>query len=109
MAKEKAPYKIAKDGTVTIFPIEGQDISKAEFGAMNYAMCKVGEAEGKQVLAACTTKKALRAIFFPTRAQELARNARVKARMDYVNNSPEVTALHRQMVNAPDFMPALNK
>lgn len=111
MAKQKAPYKIAKDGTVTILnPNNYSKIGMAEFAAVNHAYIIKGDlAEAKKVIAACTTKKELKAQFFPTKAQKAARQARFNANMAYVNNSREVDAIHRAMVNAPDFMPALNK
>ena len=110
MAKQKALYKIAKDGTVTILnPDNYSDIKMVEFAAMNWAFLKAPAAEAKKVLAACTTKKALKAQFFPTKTQQAARQARFNANMDYVNNSREVDAIHRQMTRAADFMPALRK
>jgi hypothetical protein len=109
MAKQKAPYKISKNGTVTFYNEFNMSQDKVEFAAMNWAFLKATPAEAKQVLAACTTKKALKAQFFPTKAQQAARQARFNANMAYVNNSREVDAIHRQMVNAPDFMPRLNK
>ena len=111
MAKQKAPYKIAKDGTVTFLnPLGHSKIETIEFGAVNYAHTVKGDlAEAKKIIAACTTKKKLMAQFFPTKAQRAASQARFNANMNYVNNSREVTAMQRAMVAAPDFMPALRK
>lgn len=107
MAKEKAPYKIAKDGTVTILNPSGyDDIETVEFAAANYAYQEKSVAEAKKVIAACATKAMLMLQFFPTAAQLQAKLAKGKLNQAYINNSPRITAEMNFMVSQPDFMPA---
>lgn len=109
MTKQKAPYKIAKDGTVTILNPDKYQIEIAEFAAANYAYQEKSVSEAKKVIAACTTKKELMKQFFPTAAQLQAQLEKGKARQAYINNSPRITAEMNFMASQPDFMPALRK